>query len=109
MEVLETDFVIVDGVVVPESAMRREGWERGGGVGGGSTAGLMGLGALLGTSGSGGSAVEAALELDVAESPDGASGGGGIGSYSICTAVCSPSRLSYRFSAALSLSSDCCR
>jgi hypothetical protein len=28
MQEIETDFVIVDGVVVPESAMRREGWER---------------------------------------------------------------------------------
>lgn len=28
MEEFETDSVIVDGVVVPESAVRREGWER---------------------------------------------------------------------------------
>jgi hypothetical protein len=34
MKELETDFVIVDGVVVPESAMRREGWGRCDGLGG---------------------------------------------------------------------------
>jgi hypothetical protein len=28
MQELETDFVVVDGVVVPESALIREGWER---------------------------------------------------------------------------------
>jgi hypothetical protein len=31
MQQLETDFVIVDGVVVPELVMRREGWARGDG------------------------------------------------------------------------------
>jgi hypothetical protein len=34
MEELETDFVIVDGVVVPESVLRWEGWGRCDGVGG---------------------------------------------------------------------------
>jgi hypothetical protein len=33
MQELGTDFVIINGVVVPEPALRREGWERGGGVG----------------------------------------------------------------------------
>jgi hypothetical protein len=33
MQERETDFVVVDGIMVPESAFRREGWERRDGLG----------------------------------------------------------------------------